>query len=154
MYIYDGSKYTEEEIQNAANKAGLSLEDYTSKNNITFEEEVEEVAEVKTKEVSQDTTSADLLDPTTFQEDAAAGAVAGSQPMTASQAGYVEPEDTVLPSVDTSLDSPDPDPDPDSPDDSIVLDEIVIKAKTKSKKEKVNEIFQENIYNDLIIMVT
>ena len=34
MYIYDGSKYTEEEIQNAANKAGLSLEEYTSKNNI------------------------------------------------------------------------------------------------------------------------
>ena len=108
MYIYDGSKYTEEEIQNAANKAGLSLEEYTSKNNITFEEEkkVEEVAEVKTKEVSQDTTSADLLDPTTFQEDAAAGADAVSQPMTASQAGYVEPEDTESALVDTSLDLP------------------------------------------------
>ena len=45
--------------------------------------------------------STDLLDPN-FQQDAAAGADVVSQPMTASQAGYVEPKDTELPSVDTS----------------------------------------------------
>ena len=86
MYIYDGSKYTEEEIQNAADKAGLSFEEYTSKNNITFEEEV-------------DFTTSTVEDANAVQ-----------QPMTASQAGYVEPEDTELASEDTSLDSPDPDP--------------------------------------------
>ena len=97
MYIYDGSKYTEEEIQNAADKAGLSLEEYTSKNNITFEEEVTEVTEVKAEEVDF---------PTSTVEDADAV----QQPMTASQAEYVEPEDTELAPVDTSLDSQDPNP--------------------------------------------
>ena len=97
MYIYDGSKYTEEEIQNAADKAGLSLEEYTSKNNITFEEEVAEVTEVKTEEVDFPTSTVEDVD-------------AVQQPMTASQADYVEPEDTELAPVDTSLDSPDPDP--------------------------------------------
>ena len=92
MYIYDGSKYTEEEIQNAADKAGLSLEEYTSKNNITFEEEVTEGTEVKAEEVDF---------PTSTVEDADAV----QQPMTASQAEYVEPEDTELAPVDTSLDS-------------------------------------------------
>ena len=94
MYIYDGSKYTEEEIQNAADKAGLSLEEYTSKNNITFEEEVTEGTEVKAEEVDF---------PTSTVEDADAV----QQPMTASQAEYVEPEDTELAPVDTSLDSQD-----------------------------------------------
>ena len=75
MYIYDGSKYTEEEIQNAADKAGLSLEEYTSKNNITFEEEVD------------------------FPTSAVADADAVQQPMTASQAGYTEPKDTASSSV-------------------------------------------------------
>ena len=75
MYIYDGSKYTEEEIQNAANKAGLSLEEYTSKNNITFEEEVD------------------------FPTSAVADADAVQQPMTASQAGYTEPKNTASSSV-------------------------------------------------------
>jgi len=114
MYIYDGSKYTEEEIQNAADKAGLSLEDYTSKNNITFEEEVTEVTEVKTEEVDF---------PTSTVEDADAV----QQPMTASQAGYVEPEDTVLPSVDTSLDSLDPKP---KSERLIELEDRLEKAKT------------------------
>ena len=42
MYIYDGFKYSEEEIKNAADKAGLSIEDYTSKNEITFEDEAQD----------------------------------------------------------------------------------------------------------------
>ena len=84
MYIYDGSKYTEEEIQNAADKAGLSFEEYTSKNNITFEEEVD------------------------FPTSAVADADAVQQPMTASQAGYVDPKNTESPSVDTSSESLDP----------------------------------------------
>ena len=130
MYIYDGSKYTEEEIQNAADKAGLSLEDYTSKNNITFEEEVTEVTEVKTEEVDF---------PTSTVEDADAV----QQPMTASQAGYVEPKDTVLPSVDTSLDSP-------NPINTFVAKEIVEKKKEPVglltfDNKKVNNIDLEKI---------
>ena len=39
MYIYNGFKYSEEEIRNAANKAGLSIEDYISKNAIAIEDE-------------------------------------------------------------------------------------------------------------------
>ena len=132
IYKYNGKDISEDFV----------IEAFESSDFATIEEYI------SSKEGLEIVSDADLLDPTTFQEDAAAGADVVSQPMTASQAGYLEPEDTVLPSVDTSLDSPDPDPDPDSPDDSTVLDEIVIKAKTKSKKEKVNEIFQENIYND------
>ena len=64
MYIYDGSKYTEEEIQNAADKSELSFEEYISRNNITFEEEVD------------------------FQTSTVEDANAVQQPMTASQAGY------------------------------------------------------------------
>jgi hypothetical protein len=82
MYIYDGFKYSEEEIKNAADKAGLSIEDYTSKNEITFEDEAQDF-------------------PTSTVEDADAV----QQPMTASQAGFTE-----SPSVDTPLESPDPEP--------------------------------------------
>jgi hypothetical protein len=90
MYIYDGSKYTEEEIQNAADTAELSFEEYTNKHDITFEEEVTEVTEVKTEEVDF---------PTSTVEDADAV----QQPMTASQAGFTE-----SPSVDTPSESQDP----------------------------------------------
>ena len=80
MYIYDGFKYSEEEIKNAADKAGLSIEDYTSKNEITFEDEAQDF-------------------PTSTVEDADAV----QQPMTASQAGFTE-----LPSVDIPSESQDP----------------------------------------------
>ena len=82
MYIYDGFKYSEEEIKNAADKAGLSIEDYTSKNEITFEDEAQD-----------------------FPTSTPADADAVQQPMTASQAGFTE-----SPSVDTPSESLDPDP--------------------------------------------
>ena len=82
MYIYDGFKYSEEEIKNAADKASLSIEDYISKHAITFEDEAQDF-------------------PTSTVEDADAV----QQPMTASQAGFTE-----SPSVDTPSESLDPDP--------------------------------------------
>ena len=82
MYIYDGFKYSEEEIKNAADKAGLSIEDYTSKNGITFEDEAQD-----------------------FPTSTPADADAVQQPMTASQAGFTE-----SPSVDTPSESLDPEP--------------------------------------------
>jgi hypothetical protein len=82
MYIYDGFKYSEEEIKNAADKAGLSIEDYISKNAIAIEDEPQDF-------------------PTSTVEDADAV----QQQMTASQAGFTE-----LPSVDTPSDSQDPKP--------------------------------------------
>ena len=36
MFEYDGDQYTEQEIIDAASKAGLSFEDYTSKHGITL----------------------------------------------------------------------------------------------------------------------
>ena len=45
-------------------------------------------------------------EPQDFPTSTAADADVVQQPMTASQAGYVEPKDTELPSVDTSLDLP------------------------------------------------
>ena len=107
MYIdlETGVRVSEADMQNYAAQEGLDIEEYISLMGYTLE------SDNNTSE-SADTSSADLLDPTTFQKDAAAGADVVSQPMTASQAEYVEPEDTELPSVDTSLDSPDPEPNP------------------------------------------
>ena len=82
MYIYNGFKYSEEEIKNAADKASLSMEDYISKNEITFEDEPRDF-------------------PTSTVEDADAV----QQPMTASQAGFTE-----SPSVDIPSESQDPEP--------------------------------------------
>ena len=79
MFEYEGFEYSLEEIQEAANKAGLSVEDYISKNNIVSKQE-------------QVTT-----DDENFQQDGVAGADAPSV--------SVAPEDTELPQVDTSLDS-------------------------------------------------
>ncbi|MDA9271891.1 hypothetical protein N9Q05_00710, partial [bacterium] len=142
-YTVDGEPY---DVSDAKEQEFLSKFDNAVLVGV-LDEETNEVIEqkidkVEDKEVDFPTAVATEVAPVTANTNAV------QQPMTELQAGYVKPEDTVLPSVDTSLDSPDPDPDPDSPDDSTVLDEIVIKAKTKSKKEKVNEIFQENIYND------
>ena len=100
-------KYRIKNITNPVNVSEQEVEDFLQKypDAVLIEEE-------QIKEVAQDTTSADLLDPTTFQTDAAADADVVSQPMTASQAEYVEPEDTELAPVDTSLESPDPEPNP------------------------------------------
>jgi hypothetical protein len=38
MYTYEGFEYTDEEVQEAANKANLSIKDYTDKNNITLKD--------------------------------------------------------------------------------------------------------------------
>ena len=75
MYIYDGFKYYEEEIKNAADKAGLSIEDYISKNAIAIEDEPQDF-------------------PTSTVEDADAV----QQPMTASQAGFTESPSVDIPS--------------------------------------------------------
>ena len=100
MYVNKktGNKLSVQDMQKYADENEVSIEEYARDFGFVLEE------------VAQDTTSADLLDPKTFQKDAAAGADAGSQPMTASQADYVKPEDTELAPVDTSLDSQDPNP--------------------------------------------
>ena len=98
-----GNKVSVEEMQNLAQEAGVSVEVYAKAAGYSLQsEDVTKDPEPKIKD-------ADLLDPT-FQKDAAADADVVSQPMTASQAEYVEPEDTESQSVDTSLDSPDPAP--------------------------------------------
>ena len=139
-YTVDGEPY---DVSDAKEQEFLSKFDNAVLVGV-LDEETNEVIEQKIDKVEDKEVD--------FPTDAAAGADVVSQqtqaPTDAPMGTILDQNDTVLPSVDTSLDSPDPDPDPDSPDDSIVLDEIVIKAKTKSKKEKVNEIFQENIYND------
>ena len=38
MYTYEGFEYTDEEVQQAANNADLSIEDYINKNNITLKD--------------------------------------------------------------------------------------------------------------------
>ena len=97
MYVNKktGNKLSVQDMQKYADENEVSIEEYARDFGFVLEE------------VAQDTTSADLLDPTTFQKDAAADADVVSQPMTASQAEYVEPEDTELAPVDTSLDSQD-----------------------------------------------
>ena len=111
IYKYNGKDISEDFV----------IEAFESSNFATIEEYI------SSKEGLEIVSDADLLDPTTFQEDAAAGADAGSQPMTASQAGYLEPENTVLPSVDISLDSPDPKP---KSERLIELEDRLEKAKT------------------------
>ena len=100
MYVNKktGNKLSVQDMQKYADENEVSIEEYARDFGFVLEE------------VAQDTTSADLLDPTTFQKDAAADADVVSQPMTASQAEYVEPEDTELAPVDTSLDSQSNDP--------------------------------------------
>jgi hypothetical protein len=90
MYINttNGAEVSVEEMQQYATEAGMSIEEYAAAAGFTLKSD-----ENKT---------------TDFPTSAAADAGVVQQPMTASQAGYVEPEDTELVSVDTSLDSPDP----------------------------------------------
>ena len=94
MYTYEGFEYTDEEVQQAANKANLSIKDYTDKNNITL----------KDKDPEPKIKDGDLLDPN-FQQGTPADADVVQQPMTASQAGFTE-----SPSVDTPSESQDPEP--------------------------------------------
>ena len=91
MYNYKGVLYTIDQVKEAAKESNMSVDDYVKK----LKEQDPE------PEPTKDIESAELLDPTTFQTDAAVDAGAGSQPMTASQAGVTE-----LPSVDISLESP------------------------------------------------
>jgi hypothetical protein len=106
MYInQQGNKVSVEEMQNLAQEAGVSVEVYAKAAGYSLQsEDITKDPEPKIKD-------GDLLDPN-FQQGAAADADAVQQPMTASQAENVAPEDTDLPSVDTSLDSPDPEPNP------------------------------------------
>jgi len=108
MYIYKGFKYSEEEIKNAADKAGLSMEDYISKNEITFE-----------KNEPQDF-------PTSTVEDADAV----QQPMTASQAGFTE-----SPSVDTPSESQDTEKLVDSFDENLLSAKTKLQEISLSKEE-------------------
>jgi len=86
MYTYKGVSYTEEEIKEAARQSGITVKEY-----------LDRLKKVDPKpEDKQKFSSEDLLDPTTFQADAAAGAGVVSQPMQA--------PDTELVSEDTSLD--------------------------------------------------
>lgn len=104
MYInQQGNKVSVEEMQNLAQEAGVSVEVYAKAAGYSLQsEDVAKDPEPKIKD-------GDLLDPN-FQQGAAADADVVQQPMTASQVENVVPEDTELPSVDTSLDSPDPEP--------------------------------------------
>jgi len=107
MYIYDGFKYSEEEIKNAADKAGLSIEDYISKNAIAIEDEPQDF-------------------PTSTVEDADAV----QQPMTASQAGFTE-----SPSVDTPSDSRDTEKLVDSFDEDLLSAKTKLQEISLSKEE-------------------
>jgi len=88
MYTYKGVSYTEEEIKKAAKQSGITVQEYLNR-----------LKELDPKpEDKQEFSSEDLLDPTTFQADAAAGAGVVSQPTQA--------PDTELVSEDISLDLP------------------------------------------------
>ena len=92
MYTYEGFEYTDEEVQQAANKANLSIKDYTDKNNITLKD--------KDPEPKKAT-------------GAAQGVVAGPQMPQEIIPGFMPqpaetPESTELVSEDISLDSQDP----------------------------------------------
>ena len=91
MYTYKDASYTDDQIKKAAEQSNMTVKEYLKK----IQGDKDPEPKIK---------YGDLLDPN-FQQDAAAGANAGSQPMTASQAGYVETEDTELLSEDTSSDS-------------------------------------------------
>ena len=73
MYTYKDASYTDDQIKKAAKQSNMTVKEYLKKL------EGDKDPEPKIKD-------GDLLDPN-FQQDAAADADAGSQPMTASQAG-------------------------------------------------------------------
>ena len=104
MYINSetGDQVSVEEMQKYAESAGVSVEAYAKAAGFTLQ------SGSTANDPKPKIKDGNLLDPN-FQQGAAADAGV-VQPMTASQAEYVEPEDADLPSVDTSLDSPDPAP--------------------------------------------
>ena len=87
MYTYKDASYTDDQIKIAAEQSNMTVKEYLKKI------KADKDPEPKIKH-------GDLLDPN-FQQDAAAGADAGSQPRTASEAGVTD-----LPSEDISLESP------------------------------------------------
>ena len=132
MYTYEGFEYTDEEVQQAANNADLSIEDYINKNNITLKDKDPEPKKVK---------------------GAAQGVVAGPQMPQEITPGFMPqpvetPKSTELVSEDISLDSQDPDPKKTS--DREVLPEIVVKA--ESQEKRITKTFGENIYKDFSAM--
>jgi len=92
MYINstNGAEVSVDEMQQYATEAGLGIEEYAAAAGFSLKSD-----EVKTKE-------AEKVD---FPTSAVADADAVQQPMTASQAGYVEPKDTESSSVVGLLDS-------------------------------------------------
>ena len=134
MYTYKNVSYTINQIQEAAKKSNMSVEDYVEK--------LKADTQPKTDENVED---ADLLDPTTFQTDAAVGAGVVSQPMTASQAGVTE-----LPSEDTSSELQDLDP---TKPLSASEKRIATRKKRQQEKQdrlKAEAISAENIINDRV----
>ena len=118
MYTYKGVSYTEEEIKEAAKQSGITVQEY-----------LDRLKEVDPKpEDKQEFSSEDLLDPTTFQADAAAGADVVSQPMQA--------PDTELVSEDISLE-PLEIKDRKIPDS--IRQEIIDIYKNRSKQLKLTE---------------
>ena len=97
MYInQQGNKVSVEEMQKLAQEAEVSIEDYAKAMGYSLQSD-------------NNTSEAEEVD---FQTDAAAGADAVSQPTPtpAPMGTILDQNDTELPSVDTSLDSPDPEP--------------------------------------------
>ena len=134
MYTYKNVSYTINQIQEAAKKSNMSVEDYVEK--------IKADTQPKTDEKVED---ADLLDPTTFQTDAAAGAGVVSQPMTASQAGVTE-----LPSVNTSSELQDLD---STKPLSASEKRIATRKKRQQEKQdrlKAEAILATNVINDRI----
>ncbi len=85
MYTYEGFEYTEEEIQQAAGKANLSVKDYINKNNITLKDTDPDPKKAKSDAQGVD---AELKTP--------------------QEKTPVEAPDTASKLEDTSLESPDP----------------------------------------------
>merc|ERR1711865_18684 len=126
MYINstNGAEVSVEEMQQYATEAEMSIEEYAAAAGFSLKSD-----EVKTKE-------AEKVD---FPTSAVADADAVQQPMTASQAGYVEPEDTELAPVDTSLDS--------QPDDPFVINSKAVTEQEFEdyKKESITKKMAENM---------
>ena len=126
-YTVDGEPY---DVSDAKEQEFLSKFDNAVLVGV-LDEETNEVIEqkidkVEDKEVDFPTAVATEVAPVTANTNAV------QQPMTELQAGYVEPEDTVLPSVDTSLDSQDP------------INTFVAKEIVEKKKEPVGLLTFDN----------
>ena len=131
MYTYEGVSYTINQIQEAAKKSNMSVEDYVEK--------LKADTQPKTDEKVED---ADLLDPTTFQTDTAAGAGVVSQPTPA--------PGMELPLEDTSSELQDLDP---TKPLSASEKRIATRKKRQQEKQdrlKAEAILATNVINDRI----